>query len=191
MTVPGGGQATVSPAEDAAVPESSAPNIVKLANGHTVTLHPKVTMAIGAAATAIARSTVQDAIRSAAKSGTTTPNILTAEIEGGLAAIYLKFGIMAWTFTDDKGQPEPVTPENIDRLLPYGGGGREVAEAADGLYSDDVFRPLAKQISGLLQTLPTGNSTPPTPISGSRPPKHSGQSSRNGTGGKRSAVRGR
>ena len=40
----------VEPAEGSALPEPSAPNIVKLPNGHTVTLLAEVTMPLGMAA---------------------------------------------------------------------------------------------------------------------------------------------
>ncbi len=193
-----GGEQT-APAGDVAVPASPAPNIVTLPSGETVVLHPKITMAIGAAATSIARSTAQDAIRMAAQSGASSPNVLGAEIIGGLAEIYLRFGIMAWSFTEKAvvdgakvDQPVPITPENIERLLPYTDGGREVAEAADTLYSNDVFRPLAKQLLGLSQTGPTEGSTPPTQTSGSTLRGHSKRSSRKSSAaGKRSAVRAR
>ena len=123
-----------APAEGAAAPEPSAPNIVTLPNG-TVTLHPKVTIPIGIAALSVIKQGGGQAV-----------------IEGGLAEVYLRLGVESWTF------PDPVTPANIERLLPYNDGGLEVAERADALYSEDIFRPLVARLSKL---------SPPTPMDGS------------------------
>jgi len=164
----------LAPAEGPAVPEPSAPNIVRLPNGHSVTLQPKVTMDIGMAALSIVKQGGSQAV-----------------IEAGLSGVYLRFGIMSWDFRNRDGDPEPVTPENIERLLPYNDGGLEVAEAADALYSEAVLRPLVLRWSKALRTTSTDGSTSALPSTGSRSPASSGPSSRNGTRGKRSAGRGR
>lgn len=155
----------VDPAEGSATPEPSAPNIVVLASGHRVTLHPAVTMPIGIAALSVIK-----------QGGT------QAMIEAGLAQVYLDLGIVAWTFD------APVTPENIARLLPFGDGGLEVAEAADALYSTEVMRPLLQRLSKSSLTGPKGGSTPPSRSSGSKRQRPSALSSRNGTDGKLSEV---
>lgn len=152
-------------AGDSAVPESPAPNIVTVGE-HTVTLHPKVTMSIGIAALSVVKQGGSQAV-----------------IEAGLVEVYLQFGIASWTF------PEPITQESIARLLPYGDGGLEVAEAADALYSGEVFRPLARRISALSATSSTPRSTSATRATGSTPPTPFRRSSRNGTAGRRSGVR--
>lgn len=173
------------PAEGSAVPEPSAPNIVHLANGHTVTLHPKTTIAIGTAAYAVARRASMEAILSGRTTGGSV-NVETALIEGALAEVYLRYGIKAWDFTTEAGEIEPITPESIDRLLPYAEGGRTVSEAADTLYSGEVFRPLVKPSSESSRNGPTDSSTSPIPDSGSTLREPSGRSSRNGTHGRRS-----
>ncbi len=155
----------VPSAEGSAVPEPSAPNIVTLASGHRVTLHPAVTMPIGIAALSVIKQGGSQAI-----------------IEAGLAQVYLDLGIVDWTF------PDEITPANIARLLPDGGGGLEVAEAADGLYSTEVMRPLLQRLSKSSLTGPKGGSTPPSRSSGSKRQRPSAPSSRNGTAGKPSEV---
>lgn len=147
------------PAEGLAVPEPSAPNIVHVGE-QTVTLHPKVTMPIGIAALSVVKQGGSQAV-----------------IEAGLAEVYLQFGIADWTF------PEPITQESVERLLPYGGGGLEVAEAADALYSGEVFRPLVARLSKLSAVGPMASSTSRSQRSGSKRPKPSRPSSRNGTAG--------
>lgn len=194
MTDPGGGQATVLDlAEGEAVPEPSAPsNIVSLADGNTVTLRPAVTMQLGIAA----RAAVRNRIKALILSGQTVEraeDVESAVIEGVIAEIYLRLGIESWTFTDAKGQLEPINPDSITRLLPYGRGGKQVAEAADLLYSPEVFppTPLGPETSKSSPPSPTGGSMSQMNGTGKRHRTPSGQSSRNDTGGKRSGVRGR
>lgn len=163
-------------AEGPAAPGPSAPNVVRLPSGHTVRLHPEPTMDIGIAAMA--------AVRESAGEG-------APATEAALARVYLRFGIEWWDFTDGAGQPEPVTAESVARLLPFGGGGLEVAEAADALYSEAVMRPLLERWRRLSPPTPTDGSTPPSSTSGPSSPTPSGPSSRTGTGGKRSGARAR
>lgn len=151
-----------APAEDAAAPVSSAPSNIVRVPGGVVTLHPKVTIPLGIAALSIVKQGGGQ-----------------AAIEGGLAEVYLRFGIASWSF------PDAVTPENIERLLPYGAGGLEVAEAADRLYSEEVFRPLVTRLSSFLQATPTASSTSAASAGGSNHRTASRRSSRNGTAGKR------
>lgn len=150
----------VAPAEDAAVPVSSAPTHVDLADGW-VELHPKVTIPIGIAALSVIKQGGGQAV-----------------IEAGLAEVYLRYGIARWSF------PDAVTPEAIATRLPYGAGGLEVAEAADALYSEDVIRPLALRLARSLPSTPPPRSTSASSRTGSKHQTHSGRSSRNGTAGK-------
>ena len=110
------------------------------------------------------------------------------DIQARLAEVWLAYGIVDWSFLDAKGQPEPVTPANIDRLLPFSGGGMEVAEAADDLYSDPVLSPLAARRSKLSPPTPTEASTSPSPPSGDGSPTPSSPSPRPARRGKRSEV---
>jgi hypothetical protein len=63
-----------------------------------------------------------------------------------IARIWLKHGIVDWTFVDDDGDPVPVSIEQAERLLPYGKGGMLVADKADDLYAADVTDPLAEAV---------------------------------------------
>jgi hypothetical protein len=91
-----------------------------------------------------------------------------------LGELWLKVAVASWTFLDDDGSPIPLTPENIVRALPYGKGGRLVADKADDLYADSVVAPLVKQ----LETLSKPGRTPSSPRATS--------ASRNGTAKRRS-----
>lgn len=164
------GQVTAS-AEGSAVPEPSAPSRHVSVPGGVVTLRAAVSIPLGIAALSVIKN-----------------NGSQADIEAGLADVYLRYGIERWTFVDAKGEPEPVTPANIERLLPYGNGGLEVAERADELYSNEVMRPLLERMRKPSDSGPTDASTPPTSDSGSTPPAPSGPSSPAATAGKRSAV---
>jgi hypothetical protein len=164
------GQVSVS-AEDAAVPVSSAPNIVRLPNGHIVTLAPKVTLPLGIGAV------------TALELGGTA-----AERQAFLAEAYLHLGIVGWDFTEE-GKRVPITPENIDRLIPYGDGGLEVAEAASALYSEEVMRPLLARRALLSQPGQSEDSTSLSPDSGPSPREPSALSSPESSGvGKPFAV---
>lgn len=140
-------------------------NVVTLPSGETVTLRKEVTIPLGVAALSVMRN---------AKS--------IAEIEGGLAEVYLRLGIESWSFVEE-GRPVPVTPANIDRLLPYAEGGLEVAERADDLYSTVVMRPLVRRSEKSSSSTPTDGQTSPTPDSGSTRPSRSRPSSPRNTAG--------
>jgi hypothetical protein len=148
-------------AEGSAAPEPSAPNIVRLPNGHTVTLHPKVTIPIG-----VAGASVINANRGH-----------LADIWGGLAEVYLHLGIAAWTFKDAKGEAVPITPDTIDEYLPFDEGGLEVAEAADRLYQEPLMRPLLRRQAAFSAATQMPPSTSPPSDGGSTPPRPSGSSS--------------
>lgn len=72
---------------------------------------------------------------------------VTVNVE--LAALWLDIGVAEWTFLDDKGRPIEITSENIVRALPYSRGGRQVADAADDLYTPMVIDPLVAKITEL------------------------------------------
>lgn len=170
MTETGGGWTTDANAEDAAVPESSASNMVTLPDGHVVTLHPRVTTAIAVG------------VLSAASQG--APSV--AVLRGLLADVYLDLSILSWTYADD------ITPETIRKNITVANGAVDVAEAADNLYQQEIVDgPLAQRLRLRSLGTPTASSTLPTSASGSTNRTRPARSSRNGTGGKLSAVRGR
>lgn len=94
----------------------------------------------------------------AALQGMTDSNVYV----GVLGGLYLRFGIVRWTFTAEGGVSEPINPESIARLLPWNDGGLEVAEAADDLYGEAIFRPLARRLSKASEPGPTATSTSAT-----------------------------
>jgi len=98
-------------------------------DGDMVYLHHEVSMAGGMRIKAALTSQIQDDI----------------EAQTILARAY--FGeIEAWSFTDEEGDPVPITPDNANRLLPWAKGGREVAEKADDLYIADVATPFIERL---------------------------------------------
>jgi hypothetical protein len=155
-------------------------------DGDTVYLAPKMTIPMGIAAWHVVRNATD-----------------AADLEGRLANVYLHFGITGWTFVDRESpdvDPRPVrwdpdkAEDLIEKYLPLWEGGFTVAQAADGLYGEAIFFPLASardQLRKSSQTGPTADSTPAPPDSGSTPQTPSVPSSRNGTAGKRSGARAR
>lgn len=73
----------------------------------------------------------------------------SAALERELGLAYVLGGVSAWNFLDDLGRPIPVTPENIRRALPWGKGGRLVAEVANTTYFGEVIGPLVERAQQL------------------------------------------
>lgn len=107
-------------------------------DGDVVSLWPELSMAGGLAA--------QGAIVAAFDDDGTLNQLRLQEY---LAVVWIRHGVAAWTFLDDNGQPIPITPENVARALPYGKGGRLVADQADSLYAEAVTTPLVESLSAL------------------------------------------
>ena len=114
-------------------------------DGDVVYLSPVLTMAGGMAARAAIAENFSDVVG----------------LQERLARIWLSHGIVGWNFVDDFGQPIPYTAERAATALPYDGGGREVAEAADDLYAEAILRPLRERSSSSSPTGPTDASTSP------------------------------
>jgi hypothetical protein len=91
---------------------------------------------------------------------------LPGDVEAALGSVYLRYGIVDWTFTENG--PVPITPENIDHWLPWDKGGEEVADRADNLYSGTVLAPLLRRSAERQPITPEAGSTSPTPRSGAR-----------------------
>jgi hypothetical protein len=169
--------------------------------GEIVYLRPNVSVALGAAATNVSQAVVTgyleehpdmlarlaDATDREAKLRELTKGIVP-DSSAGLAEVYLKYGIVSWTFTDAQGKPRPITPETIAELLPWDEGGMEVAERADTLYSDRIFAPLARRSARSSPPGPTEPLTSPIQLSGHKRPKRSKRSSQIETAGRPSAV---
>lgn len=80
-------------------------------------------------------------------------------LQEALARVWIRHAVIDWTFTDEDGEKVALTPENIARALPYGKGGRLVAERADDLYAEDILAPLAERLRTLSQGGPSARST--------------------------------
>ena len=139
----------------------------------TVGLNPTVDVRLGAAALGAMRD-----------SPTTV-----SDLEGALAGAFLHFGPREWTFTDAKGDPLPLTVENIDERLTWNHGGMEVAEKANELYAGDLFAPLVRRMPKASRSGRTASSTSATPRRGSATDSSAKPSLRTGTGGRRSGAK--
>jgi hypothetical protein len=82
-----------------------------------------------------------------------------------LARIWIHHGIVGWNLVDEDGDPLPVNPRTIEARLPYGKGGRQVAERADDLYSEDILAPLRERLKKLLPLGSTASGLPQTSAS--------------------------
>lgn len=84
--------------------------------------------------------------------------------------VYRDHGVVSWNLIDNDGDPVPITPENLELALPYGKGGRVVADKADSLYSEDILVPfldLMKLLGTLAPQPPSedGSTSPSTETS--------------------------
>ena len=133
------------------------------ADGDTVYLYPELSMSGGMAA--------QGAI-SEAMTDTGLDQVRLQEL---LAQVWITHGVASWTFLADP-QPNgerptiPLTPENIVRALPFGKGGRLVADKADDLYNEAVLAPLVEMSNMLLKR---GSTRTPAQTSSNRATRRS------------------
>ena len=82
-----------------------------------------------------------------------------------LAEVWLRHGVVSWNLVDEDGTPVPVTRDNAVKALPYGKGGRLVADRADDLYAEDILAPLVARLKTTSRRGPTNGSTSATPRS--------------------------
>lgn len=113
------------------------------ADGDVVYLAPSLSMTGGMAAQAAIAEGISD------------PMLMQER----LAAIWTRFGIVDWNLVDEGGHPIPINPANIAAALPYGKGGRLVAEKADDLYAEDILAPLVERVASISATGRTNGST--------------------------------
>lgn len=69
-----------------------------------------------------------------------------------LGRVLIEEGIVGWTFVEEVTEggkttvlPVPIDPETIERLLPWGKGGSDVAERANDLYGEAILGPLVRR----------------------------------------------
>lgn len=139
----------------------------------SVYLAPELDVRIGVAATVVLRQ-MPDRIE---------------DQQAALAGVYLHHAIRDWTFTDEKGDPLPITMETIDERLTFDQGGFEIADKAAELYHERLFAPLVRRRSRASSGGPTDASTSPTPEPGSDTDSSDKPSLHAVTGGKRSAAK--
>lgn len=83
--------------------------------------------------------------------------------------VYRDHGVIGWNLVNEDG-PVDLTAHNLEAALPYGKGGRLVADKADDLYAQDVLAPFAERVEQLKRSL-----------AGSTSPKRAGSSRRTST----------
>lgn len=120
-------------------------------DGDVVYLAPVLSMTGGMAATSVFAAALEGASSIA--------------IQEMLADIWVRHGVVGWNLLDEGGKPVELTPSNVAAALPYGKGGRLVAEKADDLYAEDITGPLVQRLSNISPTGPTNGSTSRTPKS--------------------------
>ena len=91
-----------------------------------------------------------------------TGDLDAVTVQERLVDIWLRVCVAEWTFLLDDGSPVPLTPDNVLRALPYGKGGRLVAEKADDLYARSIFDPLEARLSELSRRGSTASTRPAT-----------------------------
>ena len=156
-------------------------------DGDIVTLVPKLTLPMAAA---LKTRTMADQLGDDS----------IAAVQFSLVSGYLRaapYGAIAsWSFIeegepDKRGNPTtvpvPITPENIERLIPWQNGGEEVAETADRLYGADFLAPFLRRINTSSSTGRTATSTSASPKSGASRRSPSRPSLRPVSGGRKSA----
>ena len=114
-----------------------------------VYLAPSISMAGGMAARAAMVAGIEDQI----------------VLQEMLAQVWIRHGVIGWNLVDENGQPVEVTPANVIAALPYGKGGRLVADRADNLYAEDILAPLVEMSKSNSRRGPTNGSTSATPPS--------------------------
>ena len=115
-----------------------------------------------------------------------------ADVEAGLTAAFLPRAIRSWTFlerdADGNVGPVEISRDNLERLVPFDGGGYELIERVGELYMGRFMRPLVARMSKLSQPTSTDDSMPPTPPSGTPRRGPSRPSSPTNGAGKQSGV---
>lgn len=156
-------------------------------DGDTVTLVPKLTLPMAAA------------LKARTMGDDTGSDQSIAAVQFSLVSGYLRkspFGaIESWSLVEEGDEvkgvvpiiPVPITPENIERLIPWANGGEEVAERADQLYGADFLTPFLRRISTSLNTGRTATSTSASRKSGPSRRSPSRPSLRPVSGGRKSA----
>ena len=105
-------------------------------DGDLVYLAPLLSMAGGMAAQGAIADAGTDAVR----------------LQELLAKVYIRHAIVGWNLVDESGDAVPLTEAAITAYLPYGKGGRQVAEKADELYAQDVLAPFEAMVERLTRS---------------------------------------
>lgn len=129
-------------------------------DGDIVYLAPALSMAGGMAAKAVAMEAI-------------TEGRSQVWVQEQLADLWIRHGVIDWNLVDEDGDPIRLTPTTIAAALPYGKGGRLVAERADALYAEDIVGPLVQEFRSISRRGPTAGSTSRTRTPRTKSPRRS------------------
>lgn len=91
-------------------------------------------------------------------------------LQEGLSKLWIRHGVVGWNLVDEDG-PIPLTEANVVAALPFGKGGRLVADRADDLYAEDILAPLVEKVAALSKRGSTGSSRRATSATNGSTPK--------------------
>jgi hypothetical protein len=117
-----------------------------------VYLAPSISMAGGLAARAVVIDEIDQGVD-------------PIRLQERLAQVWVRHGIVGWNLVDEAGEPVALTEDNVRAALPYGKGGRLVADKADDLYNKDIMDPLVAMSRSSSPRGRTNGSTSATPRS--------------------------
>lgn len=161
-------------------------------DGDVVYLAPEASMTLGFRANgAVSAATYMEINPETGEPEPMNDRVLMETLVG---RVFVEYGIVGWTFTDETGQPiqitrgargepTPETSANIERLLPWGRGGSAVAMKTNDLYSEAVLGPLVQQS---LNTPPLGRTKGSTSVT--RPSRAARRSSSKSSSPARSGI---
>jgi hypothetical protein len=138
-------------------------------DGDVVYLAPQLSMAGGMAAQAAISAGISDSL----------------VLQEMLAEIWIRHGVVGWNLVDENGDL-PLDAATVKAALPFGKGGRLVAERADELYAEDILAPLVQRLKNTSQRGSTTGST--SRSAPTRTQKRSSRSSTSTTGRARPAA---
>lgn len=135
-------------------------------DGDIVYLAPALSMAGGMAAQGVIQAAGNDPIK----------------LQELLSMLWIRHGVVDWNLVDEAGDKVELTEANVAQALPFGKGGRLVADRADDLYAEDILAPLVERVAALSKRGSTASSRPATSATNGSTPKRRKRSSTPATG---------
>jgi len=121
-------------------------------DGDTVTLRDKPTLRMGTQVIGLSSAQAQTGLPSA----------------GDITELFVREGILAWTFVLEDGSPRPLDAEGIQWLVDDYAVAYPIAERASELYTEVIFAPLLAQATEPRRSSPTSRTGASTSASSQR-----------------------